>query len=190
MVGSSKRKFDIFKAKSSFYKVYLIITYLDCKIARLFFGFKWSREWRVSTWHVKCRGHCYVLLKGRDIQFHWAIWAIDSVTAKLVKPWQIKEKLARVVSSGKKTLMQRVNETRQKWDYANKKFLISYYTETTQKLYWSTSRTDHKSMQVMVTLFANLGQIEYIIELRSSTNLMRAILNQQRQVEKFRCPGK
>lgn len=86
--------------------------------------------------------------------------------------------------------MQRVNETRQKWDYANKKFLISYYTETTQKLYWSTSRTDHKSMQVMVTLFANLGQIEYIIELRSSTNLMRAILNQQRQVEKFRCPGK
>lgn len=86
--------------------------------------------------------------------------------------------------------MQRVNETRQKWDYANKKFLISYYTETTQKLYWSTSRTDHKSIQVMVTLFANLGQIEYIIELRSSTNLMRAILNQQRQVEKFRCPGK
>ena len=86
--------------------------------------------------------------------------------------------------------MQRVNETRQKWDYANKKFLISYYTETTQKLYWSTSRTEHKSMQVMVTLFANLGQIEYIIELRSSTNLMRAILNQQRQVEKFRCPGK
>lgn len=86
--------------------------------------------------------------------------------------------------------MQRANETRQKWDYANKKFLISYYTETTQKLYWSTSRTDHKSMQVMVTLFANLGQIEYIIELRSSTNLMRAILNQQRQVEKFRCPGK
>ena len=86
--------------------------------------------------------------------------------------------------------MQRVNETRQKWDYANKKFLISYYTETTQKLYWSTSRTDHKSMQVMVTLFANLGQIEYIIELRSLTNLMRAILNQQRQVEKFRCPGK
>ena len=86
--------------------------------------------------------------------------------------------------------MQRVNEARQKWDYANKKFLISYYTETTQKLYWSTSRTDHKSMQVMVTLFANLGQIEYIIELRSSTNLMRAILNQQRQVEKFRCPGK
>ena len=86
--------------------------------------------------------------------------------------------------------MQRVNETRQKWDYANKKFLISYYTETTQTLYWSTSRTDHKSMQVMVTLFANLGQIEYIIELRSSTNLMRAILNQQRQVEKFRCPGK
>ena len=86
--------------------------------------------------------------------------------------------------------MQRVNETRQKWDYANKKFLISYYTETTQKLYWSTSRTDHKSMQVVVTLFANLGQIEYIIELRSSTNLMRAILNQQRQVEKFRCPGK
>ena len=86
--------------------------------------------------------------------------------------------------------MQRVNETRQKWDYANKKFLISYYTETTQKLYWSTSRTDHKSMQVMVTFFANLGQIEYIIELRSSTNLMRAILNQQRQVEKFRCPGK
>ena len=86
--------------------------------------------------------------------------------------------------------MQRVNETRQKWDYANKKFLISYYTETTEKLYWSTSRTDHKSMQVMVTLFANLGQIEYIIELRSSTNLMRVILNQQRQVEKFRCPGK
>ena len=86
--------------------------------------------------------------------------------------------------------MQRVNETRQKWDYANKKILISYYTETTEKLYWSTSRTDHKSMQVMVTLFANLGQIEYIIELRSLTNLMRAILNQQRQVEKFRCPGK
>ena len=44
-------------------------------------------------------------------------------------------------------------------------------------------------MQVMVTLLANLGQIEYIIELRSSTNLIRAILNQQRQVEKFRCPG-
>ena len=86
--------------------------------------------------------------------------------------------------------MLRANETRQKWDYANKKFLISCYTETTQKLYWSTSRTDHKSMQVVVTLFANLGQIEYIIELRSSTNLMRAILNQQRQVEKFRCPGK
>ena len=85
--------------------------------------------------------------------------------------------------------MQRANETRQKWDYSNQ-FLISYYSETTQKLYWSTSRTDHKSMQVMVTLFANLGQIEYIIELRSSTNLMRAILNQQRQVEKFRCPGK
>ena len=87
--------------------------------------------------------------------------------------------------------MQRANETRQKWDYANKKFLISYYTETTQKLYWSKSRTDHvKSMQVMLILLANVGQSEYIIELRSSTNLMRAILNQQRQVEKFRCPGK
>ena len=141
MVGSSKRKFDIFKAKSSFYKVYLIITYLDCKIARLFFGFKWSREWRVSTWHVKCRGHCYVLLKGRDIQFHWAIWAIDSVTAKLVKPWQIKEKLARVVSSGKKELMQRANETRQKWDYTNQFLIKLLHRDNTKALlvykpYW------------------------------------------------------
>ena len=88
-------------------------------------------------------------------------------------------------------MIQRANKTRQKWDYANKTFLRSYCTETTQKLYWSTSRTDHvESMQVMVKLLASLGQIEYIIELRSSTNLIRAILNQKRQVEQFRCPGK
>ena len=88
-------------------------------------------------------------------------------------------------------MIQRANKIRQKWDYANKTFLRSYCTETTQNFYWSTSRTDHvESMQVMLKLLASLGQIEYIIELRSSTNLIRAILNQKRQVEKFRRPGK